>query len=146
MEDLNAILHNVNSVKEIIMNQNSKKTDIKPEHGREKEQILAELNRIRRLNKSIYEDYREELLSKEEFTAYRQDYAIKEELLKNKLKILESLEITRELPNILSIPWVQHILEYREVEHLDREIVTSMLHEIRVYQDNKIKVVYRFRN
>lgn len=146
LEDLNAIIHQVHSLEEIIMNQTSESSAIKPEDVREKKQMLAELNRIRRLKKSVYEDYREELLSKEEFTAYRQDYAFKEELLKNKLENLESRESTRELPDILSIPWVQHMLEYREVKHLDRETVTSMLHEIRVYQDNKIKVVYRFRN
>ena len=98
------------------------------------------------MKKSVYEDYREELLSKEEFYAYRQDYAFKEELLKKQLKSLESQEITQQLPDILSIPCVKHMLEYHKVEQLDREIVTSMLHEIRVYQYNKIKVVYRFRN
>ncbi|MDE7282843.1 MAG: recombinase family protein [Lachnospiraceae bacterium] len=146
LEDLNTILHHVNIPKEIIMNQKSERPDIKPGHRHEKKQILAELNRIRRLKKSVYEDYREELLSKEEFTAYRQDYAFKEELLKKHLESLESQEPARELPDILSLPWVKHMLEYREVEHLDREIVTSMLHEIKIYQNNKIKVVYRFRN
>lgn len=146
LEDLNAILHNVNSFEEIIMKQKPKKPGIKPEYGYEKERILAELNRIRKLKKSVYEDYREELLSKEEFIAYRQDYAFKEELLKKQLENLESQESAQELSDILSIPWVQHMLEYHKVEHLDREIVTSMLHEIRVYHDNRIKVVYRFRN
>lgn len=146
LEDLNAILHNVNSLEEIIINQKSERLDIKPEHGNEKKRILAELNRIKRLKKSVYEDYREELLSKEEFTAYRQDYTFKEELLKKQIKSMESQEPVKELPDILSLPWVKHMLEYREVEHLDREIVISMLHEIKIYQNNNIKVVYRFRN
>ena len=146
LEDLNAILYNVNSLEEIIMNQQSANFNIKVEHVHEKKKILAELSRIMRLKKSVYEDYREEVLSKEEFYAYRQDYAFKEEFLKKQLKSLESQEVTQQLPDILSIPWVKHMLEYHKVEQLDREIVTSMLHEIRVYQDNKIKVVYRFRN
>lgn len=146
LEDLNAILHHVNAPEEIIMNQNPENFVIKPEHEHGKKQILAELNRIKRLKKSVYEDYREELLSKEEFIAYRQDYAFKEELLKKQLESMETQEHTWEMPDVLSLPWVQHMLEYREVKHLDREIVTSMLHEIRIYQNNKIKVVYRFRN
>lgn len=144
LEDLNAILHHVNIPEKIIMPRKSESHTIEPEYEHEEKRILAELNRIRRLQKSVYEDYREELLSKEEFTAYRHDYVLKEELLKKQLESLESRKKTQELPNTLSIPWVRHMLEYREVEHLDREIVTSMLHEIRIYQDNKIKVVYRF--
>lgn len=146
LEDLSAILHHVNALEEIIMTQKPESFVIRPKHENEKKQILTELNRILRLKKCIYEDYREELLSKEEFTAYKHDYTLKEKLLKKQLESLESRESIQKLPDILSIPWIHHMLEYREVKYLDREIVTSMLHEIRVYQCNKIKVVYRFRN
>lgn len=144
LEDFNAILYQMDDPEEIVTARKSENSAIRPDHEHEKKQILAELNRVQRLKKNIYEDYREELLSKEEFTAYRKDYTVKEELLKRQLENLESQENTRELTDILSIPWVRHLLECREVEQLDREIVTSMLHEIRIYEDHKIKVVYRF--
>lgn len=144
LKDLNEILRQVDTPEEIIITQKSEFFAIDSECEHEKTRILSELNRIKKLKKSVYEDYREELLSKEEFITYNQDYTYKEGLLKKQLESLESRKSTQELTDILSMPWVQHMLEYREVEHLDRDIVTSMLHEIKIYQDNKIKVVYRF--
>lgn len=144
LEDLNAILHHMDNLKEIITARKPENSVISSEQEQEKNRITSELSRICRLKKCVYEDYREGLLSEDEFTAYRQDYALKEELLKKQLASLKSRENTPELPDILSIPWVQHLFAYRELEQLDRTTVTSMLHEIRIYQDNKIKVVYRF--
>ncbi|MDE5933709.1 MAG: recombinase family protein [Lachnospiraceae bacterium] len=144
LKDLNAILHHMNISEKNIMTRKFEPPATTPEQTQEKKRMLMELNRIQRLKKSVYEDYRDELLSEEEFTAYRQDYALKEELLKKQLISLESSKDTQELPDILSIPWIQHLLKYHEVEHLDREIVTAMLHEIRIYEDHRITVVYRF--
>lgn len=146
LEDLNAVLQNMNLSEEIIMTRSFENPAADPGCEQEKKRILAERNRIRRLKKSVYEDYREDLLTEEEFTAYRQDYMRKEELLNQQLTSLESRESTHKLPDILLLPWLQHLLKYREVEQLDREIVTAMLHEIRIYEDRKIAVVYRFSN
>lgn len=144
LEDLNTILHHIDISEEIITSRTFENSTAGAEYEQEKKRLLAERNRIRRLKKSVYEDYREELLSEEEFTAYRQDYTRKEELLNKQLVSLESRENMQKLPNTLSIPWIQHLLKCREVEQLDRETVTAMLHEIRIYEDHKITVVYRF--
>lgn len=144
LNDLNAILQSMYHLYEMITAQTYEVSAAGPEQAVEKNRISSELERIRRLKKSVYEDYREALLSKEEFTAYRQDYTVKEELLKKQLENLESRKNPLNISDILSLPWIRHLLECHEIERLDREIVTSMLHEIKVYQDHRITLVYRF--
>lgn len=144
LEDLNAILHSMNDLEKIIAAQ--KPIDFTTGHAHESEEkrIHTELERIKKLKKAVYEDYREELLSREDFTAYRQDYARKEELLTKQLINLKKRENAQKSPDARDIPWIQHLITYRKIEQLDREIVTAMLHEIRVYEDHKIKICYRF--
>lgn len=110
----------------------------------EKVKVLSELDRIRKLKKNVYEDYRENLISKNEFTAYRQDYIKKEELLEKQLTCLEEKDKNEKDGNAYEIPWIRHLLNTGEIECLDRDIVTIMLHEIKVYEDGKIKITYNF--
>lgn len=144
LEDLNTILHHMDLSEKIMAVRQFESPISRAGYEQEKKQMLAERNRIRRLKKSVYEDYREGLLSEEEFTSYRQDYVRKEELLTKQLTNLDARKNTPEMPDILLIPWIQHLLKCHEIEQLDREIVTAMLHEIRIYEDHKIAIVYRF--
>jgi len=144
LEDLNAILHSMSDLNKIIAARTAADSVTIHRHEPEKKRISLELERIRKLKKAVYEDYREELLSKEEFTAYRQDYTRKEELLVKQLANLEKREAARQSTDSGDIPWIQHLITHHEIEQLDREIVTAMLHEIKVYEDHRIKVLYRF--
>lgn len=105
--------------------------------------IRTELEKVRKLKKAIYEDYREELISKEEFVSYRQDYAKREEMLEKELACMEEKRGAMET-GVLDNAWLQHLLQYREVEKLDRAAAVEMLHEIKVYENHKIKIIYNF--
>lgn len=61
---------------------------------RRQEQIRTEasLTRVRRLKKSVYEDYQEGLLSREEFLTYAEDYEKKERFYEEQRNVLEQIE------------------------------------------------------
>ena len=105
---------------------------------------MTELERTGKLKKAVYEDYRDELISKEEFISYRQNYTAREELLTKQLENLEKTENPQNLSAAYDTPWIHHLLAHREIEQLDRTIVTAMLQEIKVFENKKIKVYYRF--
>lgn len=144
LQDLNAILHSMNNLKEIVQAQKTNISVTGHEHEFEQKRIRTELERIRKLKQNVYEDYREGLLSKEEFIAYRHDYMQKEELLAKQFARMEKKENTNKPSNVEDIPWVRHLLTYHKIEQLDRDIVTAMLHEIIVYENDKIKIRYCF--
>lgn len=143
LEDLRVIIQSIDNLKEIIAKQGAERVTVKCVNVNERARLRAELEKIQKLKKAVYEDYREELISKEEFVSYRQDYIRKEELL---LKQLSGLETKPEQTarDIFELPWVKRLVELRTIESLDRDIVVEMIHEIKVYENRKIKITYNF--
>ena len=111
---------------------------------KELKKLQKELNRIKKLKKSIYEDFREELISKEEYLSYRQDYLQKEELYARQIETLEKRKTENESQNIFEVPWIKRLLELKEIEKLDRDIIVEMIDQITVYEGRKIKIAYNF--
>lgn len=143
LEDLRTIIQNIDNLKEIIMGQEPEKTVTKSINPDERNRLQGELEKVQKLKKGVYEDYREKLISKEEFVSYRQDYIRKEELL---LKQLDNLEKRAEqnIQDILESPWIRRLLECRTIESLDRDIVVEMIQNIEVFEDHRIKIIYNF--
>lgn len=143
LEDLNTIVRSVDNLTKLIKQQKEKitvteKTDI------EENRLNMELERIRKLKKKIYEDYREELISKDEFITYRQDYLKKEEQFVKQLKTLKEKQSVKALPDILENPWIKRLLEFKNIEKLDRGIVEEMINEIKISDNYMIHITYNF--
>lgn len=48
--------------------------------------------------------------------------------------------------DVFEIPWLKRLLELKDIESLDRDIVAEMISEITVYENCKIKITYNFGN
>ena len=48
--------------------------------------------------------------------------------------------------DVFEIPWLKRLLELRDIERLDREIVVEMISEIKVYENHHISITYNFSN
>lgn len=144
-EDLNTIIQRIDNLREIIEQTQSTIVAGKRLNENEKNRLTAELEKVRKLKKAVYEDYRSELISKDEFVTYRQDYLKKEELLEKQLASIDKHQ-EKATPDIFDNPWIKRLLELNAVEKLDRDIVVEMIHEIKVYENHKIKITYTFSN
>lgn len=107
--------------------------------------LTAELAKIRRRKKAVYEDYQDELISRDEYVNYRQDYRQKEALI---LKQLAGAETHRanSTEKINEIPWSKYLLEHQTPPRLDREIIVEMINEIKIYDDCRLSITYNFTN
>lgn len=144
--DLKAIVDSVDNLKELVQSQSFTASKVKRIADTELGKIKAELERVKRLKKSIYEDYREELISKEEFLSYREDYLKKEKLYSKQIEALEEKKKDNVTEDVFETPWLKRLLELKDIESLDRDIVVEMISEIRVYENRKIKITYNFGN
>lgn len=144
--DLKAIVDNVDNLKELVQSQSFTASKVKRIADTELSKIKAELERVKKLKKSVYEDYREELISKEEFLSYREDYLKKEELYSKQIEALEEKKNDNVTEDVFETPWLKRLLELKDIEALDRDIVVEMISEIRVYENRKIKITYNFGN
>lgn len=146
LSDLKTIIRNVEDLQELVQRQSFTASKVKKITDTELIKLKAELERVKKLKKSIYEDYKDELISKEEFFSYREDYLRKEELYSKQIETLEEKKKDNVTQDIFETPWLKRLLELRDIEELDRDIVVEMIDQITVYENRKIKISYNFGN
>ena len=142
--ELRDLLRCMDDLEELVAGQEEKCAPERDAWEKEKDRLEAELARVRKLKQAVYEDYRQELLSREEFAAYRKDYVRREELLIKQTDALAKRAAAKDMPGVRDIPWIRYLLKNRDVEKLDRDIVVEMLHEIRVYEGPAVKIIYNY--
>lgn len=142
--DLKAIIRNVENLQELIKKQSCTELKIRNSTNTELIKVKAELERVKKLKKSIYEDYKDELISKEEYLSYREDYQQKEALYSKQIETLEAKKKETVTEDVFETPWLKRLLELKDIEELDRDIVVEMIDEITVYENRKIKIRYNF--
>ena len=84
------------------------------------------------------------MISKEEFFTYREDYLKKEELYKKQTEILKEKVKESVKEDVFQTPWLKRLLEMRDIEKLDRDMIVEMIDQIVVYENRKIKIRYNF--
>ena len=146
LEDLKTLVQNVGDLRELVSAQHLSASKIKRVADTEISKIRSELERVKRLKQSVYEDYKEELITKEEFLSYREDYQKKEELYSKQIEALEEKKSDSITDDVFDTPWLKRLLELKDIEKLDRESVVEMISEIKVYENRKIKITYNFSN
>lgn len=144
LDDLKVIIQNVKDLQELVKSQSFTASKAKRITDTELMKIKSELERVKRLKKAIYEDYKEELITKEEFLSYREDYQKKEELYFKQIEALETKKKDNVTEDIFELPWLKRLLELRDIKELDRDIIVEMIDEIIVYENRKIKIRYNF--
>lgn len=144
--DLKTIINSIDNLRELVKLQSSTASRIQKAVDTELGKVNVELEKVKKLKKSIYEDYKEELISREEFLSYREDYLKKEELYSKQIEALEKKKNDNKTEDVFEIPWLKRLLELKDIESLDRDIVVEMISEIKVYENRKIKIIYNFSN
>lgn len=142
-KDLRILLQNAGDLQKLARSAAAGQRCARQPSQNEIQKTAAELEKIRKLKQAVYEDYQDGLLSREECLAYRQDYQKKEELLARRLTVLASPAASR--PAKQDSPWVRRLLSAQSVGKLDRKVIAAMVSEIKVYENNTVKITYRFR-
>lgn len=145
-EDLRVIVRNVRDLQKLVESQCFDYPKAEEIGEKELARVKGELERVQKLKKSVYEDYKEGLISKEEFLAYREDYVKKEELYAKQAETLEEKKKENVTQDVFETPWLKRLLGLKDIEKLDREIIVEMIDRIIVYENRKIKICYNFGN
>ena len=114
----------------------------KLEERREKKQ--AEVDRCTDLRGMLYEDMKDGIISKED---YKELHAAYEERKKNAEIAIHQIE--KEMDDVLNCKskgflWLDYFTKYHNIENLTREVVVSLIREIKVFDKNQIEIVFDF--
>lgn len=137
--DLNriiAVVTDLNSVAE----ENRTASPSSVRRDGEKKRLEGALNRVKRLKQSSYEDYKDALLSKEEFLRYKADYDRQEQELMHQLEQTEN----QSQENILQETWVDKLIQLGKLTELDRATIAQTIKCIRIFEDKRIEITYLF--
>ena len=94
----------------------------------------------------LYENLVSGILTKEEFLSYREDYQQKETLYSKQIETLEEKKKESVTEDVFETPWLRRLLELKDIEELDRDIIVEMIDQITVYENHKLKISYNFGN
>lgn len=140
LNDLNRVITSVPSVEALA--RELWDMESQDSHG-EQTALQTGLERVYRLKKGAYEDYREGLLSKDEYLHYKEDYDHQEAELTAQLQLLEKAASECAAP---SHPWVEALLRQGELTELDRITVAETVRSIRVFEGGHLEITYAFSN
>lgn len=104
--------------------------------------VEAELDRYRRLKTLAYEDLKDGVLSKKDYTDIRDQYdaRIADALLAQE-------QVRREMDLYLQngnahLQWIREFLEYKNLTALTRRVAVECIERITVYEDKRIEVTF----
>lgn len=112
----------------------------------ERAQAKEELGRYIYLKTNIYEDMKQGILTKEEFLAAKEKYALRiaelEEELNKREKELADFEQCMNGSN----RWMKAFLHFQGAEELTRDMALELLEKVEMFGDKRVHIKFRFRN
>lgn len=140
LNDLNHIIEAVGDLKELT-SEASQQSQGRRNLRAEQERCQGALDRVFRLKKVSYEDYRDGLLSRDDYLQYKEDYERQEQQLRIQMAQLQEPE---EEAQILQKPWVKNLLQHGKLTELDRPTLAETVEQILIFEDGRIEITYTF--
>ena len=144
-----AIQYQVNtavSYSEMITNINSAPLKKSQSH-RLNDQIAAkekELTRITRYKQSLYQDWKDGEITRNDYRHMSEDYERQAEALNNVLRTLTDEQEQLENGVDAESPFLAAFLKYQNIDKLTREILAELIDYIKVYEGGNISVKFKY--
>lgn len=120
--------------------------DTKVRYELELDTIKQQVEKIKRYKKKTYDSYLEDLITKEDYITYTEDYDSQIAVLnQQKEELYTQMDVQQELEAQYD-EWVEEFTNYIGIKKLTREVVLELIEKIEVNHDGSITIYYRFRN
>ena len=149
-----AVLYSVrNEARKILTSEDIARLDqIKDKYNRRKEyqdqinHIENEIRRMESYKKKTYQNFMENILSKEDYLFYTQEYTSDIFTLKEQKNTLNK-QIENEGKHDREYDeWVEQFKDYINIDELTREVVLELIEKIEVNEDGSVSIFYQFSN
>ncbi len=113
---------------------------------RQLEERRNELARYQKLKISVYEDYKETLLTQKEYLEMKEDYEVSCRQLEEAIETLEREVSLLVKDNRLHSPWIERLKASGNISELDRGLLAMTVEEIIVMDSEHIKIHFKYRD
>ena len=94
--------------------------------------------------KNLYEDYKDGILTKDEYSMLKTRYQTQKEELEDKIKRLEKERDGVIEKGSFRQEWIKKIRKYEQVQTIDRELTAFLIDRIEVFDNDKIRITFWF--
>ena len=105
-----------------------------------------EIEKISKLKKCLYEDWKNEYITKEEYFEYKHKYELDIERIKKIIINLKEQKAEQEKIAEKKSKWIENFKRQKNIYELDRDILIELIEYIEVYENKKIKIHFKFTN
>ena len=128
------------------LKDNSLDTQVLVQHDDMVLELRNKLNKYYKLLHSLSGNLANGIISKEDYSLLREKY--QEEIKNLEANIEKQEEYIEDLLNnkLMCEEWVDAFLEKPSLGDLDRDMLLQYIEKIKVYEDKKIEIVYRFQD
>ena len=148
LQTINLHINLLIDTKEII--QQTEKGSFKNAKNENLEKILDtkqnEISKILNFKKELYEDWKNEDITREEYLEYKKKYNNDIERIKKNIETLKNEKQESKIQNQLQDKWVKKFKEDKKITELSREIMLELIDYIYIYEDGNIKIKFKFRD
>ena len=103
-----------------------------------------EIEKINSIKKCLYEDWKNEDITREEYLTYKQEYEKEIEKLKEIIINLEEQKQKEENVINASSKWIENFKKNKNITKLDRDIITELIDYIEVHENKKLTIHFKF--
>lgn len=107
-------------------------------------QLEEEAERYEKLKISVYEDLKENLITKDEYVTLKHEFEMRRRDALDSIAQI-NLEIERLVQrNGKHHEWIEAFISKKKVETLTRNVVVELIDHIRVYEDKRLEIAFRY--
>ena len=137
------MLVDVENILEVINKLNTKKilNENIENIGKTKEN---EIKKISDLKRCLYEDWKNNDITREEYLEYKEKYDKDIERIKNIIINLKEQKENKEEIVTKNNLWIENFKLHKNITELDRDVIAELIDYIEVYEDKKITIHFKF--
>ena len=105
-----------------------------------------QISKISNFKRTLYEDWKNEDITREEYLEYKQKYENDIERLKRNIERLENEKKKYESQNINTNEWIEKFKEQKGITELSRDIMMELIDCIYVKENGDIKIKFNFED
>ncbi len=126
---------------ELNLVSSEKSNNFSEEIKQAKEKEIEKLNNLKR---GLYEDWKNEYITKEEYLEYKQKYEQDIEKLKEIIVNIDKQKEKQEEIINDNGEWIERFKLHNNITRLDRDIIKELIDYIEVHEDKKITIHFKF--
>lgn len=104
-----------------------------------------EIKKISDLKRCLYEDWKNNDITREEYLEYKEKYDKDIERIKNIIINLNEQKEIKEKTVTKNNLWIENFKLYKNITELDRDVITELIDYIEVHENNQLTIHFKFK-